>query len=60
MSKEDIYAQTGKIAVTQNVHGTLTFLLKYSPFNQMETSHLAWMVEHCQLRFFAKGESIIR
>lgn len=60
MSKDDAFAQAGKTAVAQNVHGTMTFLLNYPPFNQMEASHLAWMVEHCQLRFFAEGESIIR
>lgn len=43
----------------QNVHGTMTFLLAYPPFNQMETNHLAYLVEHCQLRFFAQGDSII-
>lgn len=43
----------------QNVHGTMKFLLAYPPFNQMETNHLAYLVEHCQLRFFAQGETII-
>lgn len=43
----------------QNIHGTMTFLLAYPPFNQMETNHLAYLVEHCQLRFYAKGETII-
>lgn len=52
--------QIGKTAVKQNVHGTLTFLLGHPPFNQMDTHHLAWMVEHCQLRFYAQGDSIIR
>ncbi|WP_373188177.1 cyclic nucleotide-binding domain-containing protein, partial [Halopseudomonas sp.] len=43
----------------QNIHGTMTFLLGYPPFNQMETNHLAYLVEHCQLRFYAQGETII-
>ncbi len=60
MSKDDAFTRAGKTAVAQNVHGTMTFLLNYPPFNQMEATHLAWMVEHCQLRFFAEGESIIR
>ncbi|QJD60768.1 CBS domain-containing protein [Pseudomonas sp. gcc21] len=60
MTKEEAFSQAGKTAVMQNVHGTMAFLQSYPPFNAMEASHLAWMVEHCQLRFYAKGESIIR
>lgn len=60
MTKEDAFAQVGKTAVMQNVHGIMTFLINYPPFSQMETGHLAWLVEHSQLRFFSKGESIIR
>ncbi len=60
MSRDESFAQAGKTAVTQNVHGTMAFLLAYPPFNQMETAHLAWMVEHCELRFFAQGETIIK
>lgn len=60
MSKDDSFAEAGRTAVMQNVHGTMTFLLNYPPFNQMETPHLAFMVEHCQLRFFASGDAIIR
>jgi len=59
MTKDTIFAEAGKTAVMQNVHGTITFLLAYPPFNQMETNHLAYLVEHCQLRFFAQGDSII-
>jgi len=59
MTKDTIFAEAGKTAVMQNVHGTMTFLLAYPPFNQMETNHLAYLVEHCQLRFFAQGDSII-
>ena len=53
-------AEAGKTAVMQNVFGTMTFLLNYPPFNQMDTNHLAFLVEHCQLRFYAQGDSIIR
>ena len=60
MSKDDAFTQAGKNAVMQNIHGTMTFLLNYPPFNHMETAHLAWLVEHCQLRFYARGDSIIR
>ena len=60
MSDKDSLNQLSKTAVKQNIHGTLTFLLAYPPFNQMDAHHLAWMVEHCQLRFHEQGDSIIR
>ena len=41
----------GKTAVLQNIHGTMEFLRKYPPFNQMDSAQLAYLVEHCQLRF---------
>ena len=44
----------------QNIHGTMQFLQRFPPFNQMENTHLAYLVEQCQLRFYAPGESIIR
>ena len=50
----------GKTAVLQNIHGTMEFLRKHPPFNQMESAHLAFLVEHCQLRFYAAGESILK
>ena len=60
MSKADAFTQAGKTAVLQNIHGTMQFLQKYPPFNQMEDAHLAYLVEQCQLRFYAAGESIIK
>jgi CBS domain-containing protein len=60
MSKADAFDHTGKIAVQQNIQGTLDFLSKYPPFNQMDTAHLGYMVEHCKLRFYAAGDSIIK
>ncbi len=60
MSKADAFAQAGKTAVLQNIQGTLQFLQRFAPFNKMETSHLAFLVEQCQLRFYAAGESIIK
>lgn len=60
MSGKDTLNELSKAAVKQNIHGTLTFLLRYPPFNQMDEHHLAWMVEHCQLRFHERGDSIIR
>lgn len=59
MDRKDSLDQFGRTAVKQNIHGTISFLLGYPPFDQMETHHLAWMVEHCQLRFYAEGDSII-
>ena len=60
MSKADMLAQAGRTAVLQNIHGTMEFLQKFPPFNQMDTAHLAFLVEHCQLRFYAEGDSIIK
>ncbi len=60
MTKADAFAEAGKTAVLQNIHGTMEFLQKYPPFNQMERAQLAYLVENCQLRFYAAGESIIK
>jgi CBS domain-containing protein len=60
MSKADAFTQAGKTAVLQNIQGTLQFLQRFPPFNQMEHAHLAYLVEQCQLRFYAPGESIIK
>lgn len=59
MSKHDGFAEVGKTAVMQNIQGTMQFLLRYAPFNQMELSHLAQMVEQCRLRFYAAGDPVI-
>ncbi len=59
MSKADAFAEAGKTAVLQNVHGTMEFLRKYPPFDQMEAAHLAYLVENCELRFYAEGDCII-
>ncbi|AXM97660.1 putative nucleotidyltransferase substrate binding domain-containing protein [Pseudomonas plecoglossicida] len=60
MSKKDAYSQAGRTAVLQNIQGTLQFLQRFPPFNQMEHSHLGFLVEQCQLRFYACGESILK
>ena len=60
MNKADAFTQAGKTAVLQNIQGTLQFLQRFPPFNQMEHAHLAYLVEQCQLRFYAQGESIIK
>ncbi|KAF1028516.1 MAG: Inosine-5'-monophosphate dehydrogenase [Pseudomonas sp.] len=44
----------------QNIHGTLQFLQRFPPFNQMENAHLAFLVEQCQLRFYGPGDSILK
>jgi len=59
MSKADAFAEAGKTAVLQNIHGTMEFLRKFAPFKQMEPAHLALLVENCELRFYAEGDSII-
>ncbi|HWV11210.1 putative nucleotidyltransferase substrate binding domain-containing protein [Pseudomonas sp.] len=60
MNRADAFAQAGKTAVLQNIHGTMEFLQKFPPFNQMDVGHLAYLVEHCQLRFYEEGETIIK
>lgn len=60
MSKADEFAQAGKVAVQQNIHGLMEFLQKFPPFNLMESAHLAYLLEHCQLRFYGAGESILQ
>ncbi len=56
----DAFTQAGKTAVMQNIQGTLQFLQRFPPFNQMENAHLAFLVEQCQLRFYAAKDSIIK
>jgi len=60
MSKADAFAEAGKTAVLQNIQGTLQFLQNYPPFEQMDDDHLVFLVEHCQLRFYAAGDSIVK
>lgn len=59
MSRSEAFAKTGRTAVQQNIQGTLEFLQKYPPFNQMDPVHLSFLVENCQLRFYSEGEKII-
>jgi len=60
MSTADTFAQAGKTAMLQNIQGTLEFLQKFPPFKQMDSAHLAYLVEHCQLRFYGAGASILK
>lgn len=59
MSRSEAFAKTGRTAVQQNIQGTLEFLQKYPPFNQMDLIHLSFLVENCQLRFYAEGDNIL-
>lgn len=59
MSQSDAFLQAGKTAVSQNIHGTVQFLQRFPPFNQMENTHLAFLVEQCQLRFYGPADRII-
>ena len=59
MSRSEAFAKTGRTAVQQNIQGTLEFLQKYPPFNQMDHAHLSFLVENCQLRFYSEGEKIV-
>lgn len=52
-------AELGKAAVLQNIQGTLEFLSRFPPFDQMPREDLIHLVEHCLLRFYPRGESII-
>ncbi|SFT62411.1 putative nucleotidyltransferase substrate binding domain-containing protein [Pseudomonas marincola] len=56
---DNTFAETGKSAVLQNIQGTMAFLQQFPPFTQMDMAHLAYLVEHCQLRFYAQGETIL-
>jgi CBS domain-containing protein len=60
MSKASDSVEAGKTPVQQNPQGILVFLQQYPPFNQMESDHLAYLVENCQLRSYAQGESILK
>lgn len=59
MNKSEAFARTGRTAVQQNIQGTLEFLQKHPPFNQMDLVHLSFLVENCQLRFYPEGDKII-
>lgn len=51
--------QAGKSAVLQNIYALMTFLNQYPPFNHMEDSHTASLLEHAALTFHADGDVII-
>ena len=37
----------------------LSFFAAHAPFDQMEQSHLLWMLERMQLAYYARGEVIV-
>ena len=59
MSRHDTFTETGRTAVQQNIQGTLDFLRQYPPFDAMDELDLSFLVNHCILRFYAQGESVI-
>ncbi|MAL98881.1 MAG: cyclic nucleotide-binding protein [Alteromonadaceae bacterium] len=56
MSKNEVKAQE---PVRQNVHGLMSFLQRFSPFSDMDESHLASFVTHCSLQYFADGDVVL-
>ncbi|SEK84173.1 CBS domain-containing protein [Atopomonas hussainii] len=59
MTREQAFAEAGRTAVQQNIHGTMEFLRKYPPFAQMLDNHLSYLVERCVLQFYCAGETIL-
>lgn len=59
MSRNDAFADTGRVAVQQNIQGTLDFLKQYPPFDSMDEGELGYLVDNCSLRFYAKGDAVI-
>lgn len=41
------------------VAATMDHLSRYSPFDQMDRTHLAWLVERTKLGYYAKGEVVV-
>ena len=54
------FAEAGRTAVLQNIQGLQQFLTKYPPFDQMEPAHLLYLIEQCQLHFYAAGDCIAK
>src|SRR5690554_1601278 len=59
MSRNDAFAEVGRVAVQQNIQGTLEFLKQYPPFDSMDEGELGYLVENCTLRFYSKGDTVI-
>ena len=55
MTKEE----TGKSSVQQNIRALMVFLSQYAPFNQMEELHIASLLEHAVLSFYASDDEIL-
>lgn len=59
MSRNDAFAETGRVAVQQNIQGTLDFLKQFPPFDSMDEGELGYLVENCILKFYSKGDVVI-
>ncbi len=53
------HEEVGKSAVQQNIRALMSFLCGYSPFSQMETGHIALLLEHAALTFYADNDIIL-
>lgn len=51
--------EKGQQAVKQNIRGLMTFLQRFAPFRDMDEAHLATLVEHCTLQYFADGDIVL-
>ncbi len=49
-----------RTAIEDNLQSITQFLRQYPPFMHMDRVHLAYLIEHCVLRFYAKDEPIIQ
>src|SRR5699024_4766400 len=59
MRKKNVDSAVARTAVEDNLQGIMSFLREYPPFNQMEDTHVGYLIEHSILRFYGKHESII-
>lgn len=59
MRKQKADSAVARTAVEDNLHGIMNFLRQYPPFNQMEDTHVGYLIEHSILRFYAKNDTII-
>src|SRR5699024_5448690 len=59
MRKTMADSAVARTAVEDDLHGIMNFLRQYPPFNQMEDTHVGYLIEHSILRFYAKNDPII-
>ncbi len=46
-------------ATSSNTRALMDFLRQYAPFNQMELTHLALLVQCCHLHYFADSDTVL-